>query len=47
MKVLHVAQIEEAVCELCIRANTHLPPDVCEALQKAEQKEAAPFGRYI
>lgn len=46
MKELHVADITDALYQLCQDANTDLPQDVYQALEKAKKEEASPFGEY-
>ena len=44
MKIITEEQIASAVAGLCIRANTSLPADVQNALDKARKTE--PWGEY-
>lgn len=47
MRELDCNKITEAVSELCIRANTILPPETAELICKAEQTEVSPLGKAI
>ncbi len=45
MRTVTAAAITDAVAELCIRANTQLPPDVAAALDRRRQEEPWPLAR--
>ena len=45
MRVISAAALTEAVAELCIRANTHLPPDIVAALDRDRKAEPWPLAR--
>ena len=47
MRELDVARITEAVRDLAIETNIHLPEDVKNALRKALEKEESPLGKEI
>lgn len=47
MRELDVARITEAVKELSIETNIHLPRDVKKALRDALEKEESPLGKEI
>lgn len=47
MREVVAKKITETVKKLCIEANTSLPDDVTEALNKALAKETSPTGREI
>jgi fumarate hydratase subunit alpha len=47
MREIVAKRISDIVKKLCIEANTSLPEDVQEALNKALKKETAPTGREI
>ncbi|MBN2585866.1 MAG: fumarate hydratase [Candidatus Fermentibacteraceae bacterium] len=47
MRELDVAKVTEAVRDLCIDTNIHLPDDVKKALRDALAKEESPLGREI
>lgn len=47
MRELDVTSITEAVKDLSIRTNIHLPDDVKKALRDALEKEESPLGREI
>lgn len=45
MRIVHAADIRRTVAELCIRANTVLPPDVLAALRRAHAAEPWPVAK--
>lgn len=47
MREISCAQIIDAVRELCIRANTRLSPDLCQAIRDARASERSPVGQAI
>ncbi|MEG2527161.1 MAG: fumarate hydratase, partial [Oscillospiraceae bacterium] len=47
MRELECEKIIEAVAELCIRANTILPPEIAELIDRAEKTEKSPVGREV
>ena len=47
MRELQYNEIVEAVRELCIQANCHLPEDVCSAIRAARETEVSPVGQAI
>ena len=47
MREIEAAEIIEAVCELCIEANTRLPEDHLAALHRALEEEESPLGREV
>ncbi|MBI2165594.1 MAG: fumarate hydratase [Chloroflexi bacterium] len=47
MKELHVDRVAETVSRLCREANNHLPPDVLQALERAQAKEESKAGKRI
>ena len=47
MREIEAAEITEAVCELCIEANTRLPEDHLAALHRALEGEESPLGREV
>ena len=47
MREIEVAEITEAVRELCIEANTRLPEDHLAALHRALEEEESPLGREV
>jgi len=47
LRELDVAKVTEAVRDLCIDTNIHLPDDVKKALRDALAKEESPLGREI
>ncbi len=47
MREIPVSEIVRTVRELCIRANSHLPEDVCAAVRRARQVEESPVGQSI
>lgn len=47
MREIAFEQLAGTVCALCIRANTRLSPDLCEAVRAARSKERSPVGRAI
>lgn len=47
MRDITVQEIEQAVREMCIEANRHLPGDVCLAVREAGKRETAPLARDI
>jgi fumarate hydratase subunit alpha len=47
LRELDVAEVTEAVKDLCITANYDLPVDVYDALKAARQTEESPVGREV
>lgn len=47
MRELSAARVAQAVKELCVQANTCLPPDIRQALRTARGQEQSPVGREI
>jgi len=47
MRKIHVSKIKEAVCELCLKANFELRPDVLAALKRAVRRETNKRARSI
>ena len=47
VRELDVSAVEQAVRDLCIEANRHLPPDVRAAVQRARDTETHPLAREI
>ncbi|MEG0876305.1 MAG: fumarate hydratase [Oscillospiraceae bacterium] len=47
MRELSTGQISEAVAELCVRANTILPPETARLIENAEKSEKSPAGRGV
>ena len=47
MRDIDVQIIEEAVRDLCIKANRHLPCDICQAVEQAADRETLPLARDI
>jgi fumarate hydratase subunit alpha len=47
LREIEAAEITEAVRELCIEANTHLPEDHLAALHRALEEEESPLGREV
>lgn len=47
MRTIHVEEIEQAVCELCIEANLHLPADLSGKIEQAAGAETQPLARDI
>ena len=47
MKEINVAQISEAIKEMCIETNHFLSADMRAALDRAEKEEESPLGRQI
>lgn len=47
MRELAYNEIVTAVADLCIKANTFLPDDLCGAIRNAEWGEKSPVGRAI
>ena len=45
MKTISAAAITETVARLCIQANTHLPPDIVAAMDRARREEPWPLAR--
>ena len=45
IREVNAVAITDAVEELCIRANTQLPPDVKQALDNAHAAEPCPLAR--
>ncbi len=45
MKTISAAALTETVAQLCVQANTHLPPDVVSALERARRSEPWPLAR--
>lgn len=46
LKVLEADRIRQAVQALAVKVNSFLPEDMCRALEKAQEKEVSPLGRY-
>ena len=47
MREIAYSEIADAVCGLCIEANTILPADLRCAIEGARAAEASPVGRAI
>lgn len=47
MKNIHVTAISDAVKELCMEANYHLPNDIFSALKKGKDEEESVVGKAI
>ncbi len=47
MRNIDAKLIEDTVARLCIEANLHLPPDVIEAIGRAESEETYPGAKRI
>jgi fumarate hydratase subunit alpha len=47
MRSLHVSQIRDAIRDMAIRANTHIPAEVITALEGARERERSEVGRDI
>ena len=47
MRTIDVAEITEAIKEMCIEANHFLTSDMDDAMKKATTTEKAPLGRQI
>ncbi|MCR5654675.1 MAG: fumarate hydratase [Lachnospiraceae bacterium] len=47
VRTVDVAEITNALKELCVTANHYLSPDMKNALETAEKTEAAPLGKKI
>ena len=47
MKTIHVNQVIEAIKQMCMEANYHLPHDMLEALEKSKAMEKNPLGQEI
>ena len=47
MREIPASEITARIAEMCIRANTVLPEDVCLALERARKAEDAPVARDI
>ncbi len=47
MRTIDVKVVTDNIKEMCIEANHFLSEDMCAALQKAADEEAAPLGRQI
>ena len=47
MRDIAAAAIEQAVRDLCIEANRHLPGDIRRAVQEAAGRESMPLARDI
>ena len=45
MRTISAAAITETVARLCIQANTHLPPDIVAAMDRARREEPWPLAR--
>lgn len=45
MKTITAAAVTAAIRDLCVQANTHLPPDVTQALRTAREAEPWPIAR--
>ena len=46
MRTIKAADVRKTVAELCIRANTVLPPDVLAALERAYETEPWPVAKH-
>jgi len=47
MRIIQAEDITRAVATAVIEANTVLPPDICQALKQAYEKERMPRARYL
>jgi fumarate hydratase subunit alpha len=47
VRSLHVSTIRDAVRDMAIHANTHLPADIIGAIEGAHQRERSPVGRDV
>lgn len=47
MREIHFDEIAEAVSRLCLEANCVLPPDLREAIMRAQERELSPVGRSV
>lgn len=47
IREVSVAEIEKAVCEMCIEANHYLAKDMKNAFDKAEKEETSALGKQI
>jgi len=47
MREITSAAVTQAVRDLCIRANTYLTDDVCQAIRRARTQERSPVGEAI
>ena len=47
MREISCAEVTQAVRQLCIEANTQLPGDLRQALERAAETEESPVGRGI
>lgn len=47
MRTIRTADICQTVEKLCLRANTDLPEDVAEAMEKARKGEESPLGQRV
>lgn len=47
MREINVAQVEEVIRELCIKANLYLPKDMEECINQRAQLEESPVGRNV
>lgn len=47
MREVQVSALTELVAELCVRANTVLPEDLCECLSCAQSREESPLGKAV
>lgn len=47
MKEINVSKIEDAVRELCIKANLYLPNDLEECIKCSAKKEKSPVGKNV
>ena len=47
MREIHCQSIADAVCALCLEASSQLPPDLREALLRAQESELSPLGRTV
>ena len=45
MRTISAAAITDAVAQLCIQANTHLPDDIVAALDRTRQEEPWPLAK--
>lgn len=47
MREINVAQVEEVIRELCIKANLYLPKDMEECINQRAKLEESPVGRNV
>lgn len=47
MRIIQTQEVTDRVRDLCIEANYRLSPDMCCALEAAQQEEESPLGRQI